>query len=47
VAKEWGHAVLMVTHDPRMARFATRMIYILDGRLVSKEDYDQAIATQE
>jgi len=42
-----GRTVVVVTHDPRMARFATRMIYILDGRLVSKEDYDQAIATQE
>jgi putative ABC transport system ATP-binding protein len=42
-----GRTVVVVTHDPRMVRFATRVIYILDGLLVSKEAYDQAIATQE
>ncbi len=42
-----GRTVIVVTHDPRMARFATRMIYILDGLLVSKEAYEASIATQE
>jgi putative ABC transport system ATP-binding protein len=37
-----GRTVLVVTHDPRMARFATHILYILDGRLVSREDYEQA-----
>jgi putative ABC transport system ATP-binding protein len=39
-----GRTVLVVTHDPRMARFATRVLYILDGRLVSAEAYEQASA---
>jgi putative ABC transport system ATP-binding protein len=37
-----GRTVLVVTHDPRMARFATHILYILDGRLVSHEEYEQA-----
>lgn len=37
-----GRTILVVTHDPRMARFATRIIYILDGRLVSQEEYEKA-----
>jgi len=39
-----GRSVVVVTHDPRMARFATNIIYILDGRLVTQEDYEKASA---
>ena len=42
-----GRTVIVVTHDPRMVRFATRVIHLLDGLLVTKEEYDKAIATQE
>jgi putative ABC transport system ATP-binding protein len=37
-----GHAVLVVTHDARMARFATHNIFLLDGRAVSEKEYRRA-----
>jgi general L-amino acid transport system ATP-binding protein len=36
VAKEWGRAVLMVTHDPRIAAYADRIIFLKDGKLVNE-----------
>jgi putative ABC transport system ATP-binding protein len=37
-----GRTVLVVTHDPRMTRFATHKIFLLDGRIVSEEQYQAA-----
>jgi putative ABC transport system ATP-binding protein len=37
-----GRTVLVVTHDPRMTRFATHKIFLLDGREVSEEEYQSA-----
>jgi putative ABC transport system ATP-binding protein len=37
-----GRTVLVVTHDPRMIRFATHKIFLLDGRVVSEEEYQSA-----
>jgi putative ABC transport system ATP-binding protein len=37
-----GRTVLVVTHDPRMTRFATHQIYLLDGRVVTEEEYQSA-----
>ncbi len=37
-----GRTVLVVTHDPRMTRFATHKIFLLDGKLVSEEEYQSA-----
>jgi putative ABC transport system ATP-binding protein len=37
-----GRTVLVVTHDPRMTRFATNKIFLLDGRVVSEEEYQSA-----
>ncbi len=37
-----GRTVIVVTHDPRMLRFATRAIYLLDGRVVERETYEAA-----
>lgn len=34
-----GRTVLVVTHDPRMTRFATHKIFLLDGRIVSEAEY--------
>jgi putative ABC transport system ATP-binding protein len=34
VAGEWGRAVLMVTHDPRIASFAKRLLLMKDGAIV-------------
>ena len=36
VAKEWGHAVLMVTHDPRIAAYADRIMFLKDGTIVNE-----------
>jgi len=37
-----GRTVLVVTHDPRMTRFATHKIHLLDGHIVSEADYEAA-----
>ncbi len=37
-----GRTVLVVTHDPRMTRFATHKIFLLDGQIVSEEQYQSA-----
>ena len=37
-----GHSVLVVTHDSRMKQFATHHYYLLDGRIVSEEEYNAA-----
>jgi putative ABC transport system ATP-binding protein len=34
VAKEWNRAVLMVTHDPRIAAYAERIVLMRDGKIV-------------
>jgi putative ABC transport system ATP-binding protein len=36
VTDEWGRAVLMVTHDPRIAAYADRIIFLKDGKLVEE-----------
>ena len=41
-----GRTVLMVTHDPRLVRFATQSIRLVDGRVVTAEQYEQALALQ-
>jgi putative ABC transport system ATP-binding protein len=37
VARERGHAVLIVTHDPRLLPFADRVVHIEDGRIIAEE----------
>jgi len=37
-----GHTVLVVTHDPRMVRFSTQELFLLDGKVVSEKQYRQA-----
>lgn len=34
-----GRTVMVVTHDPRMKQFASRIVYVLDGRVVTEADY--------
>ncbi len=34
VANEWGRSVLMVTHDPRIASFAHRLVLMRDGAII-------------
>jgi putative ABC transport system ATP-binding protein len=37
IAKDPAHGVLVVAHDPRILRFANRVVHIEDGRIVSEE----------
>jgi putative ABC transport system ATP-binding protein len=37
-----GRTVLVVTHDPRMMRFATHKIFLLDGKQVNEAEYQSA-----
>ncbi|WP_426535402.1 ABC transporter ATP-binding protein [Bradyrhizobium sp. McL0615] len=37
IARERGHAVLIVTHDPRLLPFADRVVQIEDGRIIAEE----------
>jgi len=36
VAEEWGRAVMMVTHDPRIAAYADRIVFLKDGTIVDE-----------
>jgi putative ABC transport system ATP-binding protein len=36
VSSEWGRTVLMVTHDPRIAAYADRIVFLKDGRVVDE-----------
>jgi len=36
VANEWGRAVVIVTHDPRIAAYADRIIFLKDGRIADE-----------
>ncbi len=36
IVSDWGRSVLMVTHDPRMAAYADRILFLKDGRIVDQ-----------
>ncbi len=36
VAEAWGRSVVMVTHDPRIAAYADRIIFLKDGTIVDE-----------
>jgi putative ABC transport system ATP-binding protein len=40
VSDEWGRAVVMVTHDPRIAAYADRIIFLKDGTIVDDTRLD-------
>ena len=42
IAKDPSRAVLVVTHDPRVMRFADRIIHIEDGRICSEDNCHHA-----
>jgi putative ABC transport system ATP-binding protein len=37
VADAWGRAVVMVTHDPHIAAFADRILFLKDGAIVAEK----------
>jgi len=42
-----GRTVIVVTHDPRMLRYATHSVYLLDGRVVTEDEYQRAVLLAE
>ncbi len=34
VAGDWGRSVVMVTHDPRIAAYADRIVFLKDGKVI-------------
>jgi putative ABC transport system ATP-binding protein len=44
IVTEWKHTVLMVTHDPRIAAYADRILFLKDGRIVDDTLLDGAKA---
>ncbi|PKQ23650.1 MAG: lipoprotein-releasing system ATP-binding protein LolD [Actinobacteria bacterium HGW-Actinobacteria-5] len=40
VSTQWGRSVLMVTHDPRIASYAQRLVLMRDGRVVDDVELD-------
>jgi len=36
VTKEYGRTVVMVTHDPRIAAYANRIVFLKDGKIVDE-----------
>jgi putative ABC transport system ATP-binding protein len=38
-----GKTILVVSHDPRITRYATMTIRLLDGRVVDERTYDEAL----
>jgi putative ABC transport system ATP-binding protein len=41
-ADDWGRAVVMVTHDPRIAAHARRIVFMRDGTIVDDVKVDPA-----
>jgi putative ABC transport system ATP-binding protein len=36
VSKQYNRTIIMVTHDPRIAAYADRIIFLKDGRVVDE-----------
>jgi putative ABC transport system ATP-binding protein len=47
IAKDPAHGVLVVAHDPRILRFANRVVHIEDGRIVGEERRDGGVKQDE
>ena len=47
IAKDPAHGVLVVAHDPRILRFANRVVHIEDGRIVGEERRDAGVKQDE
>jgi putative ABC transport system ATP-binding protein len=47
VAKEYGRTVIMVTHDPRIAAYADRIIFLKDGKVVDQTRLEPQIPIEQ
>ena len=36
ISENWNRAIVMVTHDPRIAAYADRIIFLKDGKMVDE-----------
>jgi len=41
VSKEFGRTIVMVTHDPRIAAYADRIIFLKDGKVVDETQLER------
>lgn len=39
-----GKTVVVVSHDPRMLHYSTHRMYLLDGKIVSEDEYQEKIS---
>lgn len=46
-ANQWGRAVVMVTHDARIASFANRIIFLRDGKILLDEPRPENISADD
>jgi putative ABC transport system ATP-binding protein len=46
VTKEYRRTVIMVTHDPRIAAYADRIIFLKDGKVVDETQLDRKSAAE-
>ncbi len=44
VSKEFGRTVVMVTHDPRIAAYADRIVFLKDGRVSDETVFEKRAA---
>jgi putative ABC transport system ATP-binding protein len=47
VSSNWQRSVLMVTHDPRIAAFADRIIFLKDGKVVDETWLDGSSSKED
>jgi putative ABC transport system ATP-binding protein len=47
VTKKYGRTVVMVTHDPRIAAYADRIVFLKDGRVVDETNLDRKSAAEK
>jgi putative ABC transport system ATP-binding protein len=47
VTKEYGRTVVMVTHDPRIAAYADRIIFLKDGKVIDETQLERKGAAEK
>lgn len=47
VAKQYGRTVIMVTHDPRIAAYADRIIFLKDGKVVDQTRLETHLSIEQ